>query len=174
MTDNDGFWPQWLEDIVNGIKDFYEKLEDAASDSCSFSFEFGIGFGAKGKIGPVAVEATAILCADEYTYYNNAPREGVRKFSITVQAELIDNVNIGVDAVYAAPVESARPYGLMGARNGKWDVEAGLFAYDYGIGYNTTSTNDITLSFGLAGYLLIGGGFDFSFNLSKFFDMMAS
>ena len=144
----------------------------ALTQSFSFSCEIGYGVGIGGKLGPVSAEATAIVVGDEWTYNSDGTRDSRRKASLTVQAEVIDNVNAGVDMVYAVPLPAGQEKGLMGADGGSFDAVVGVYAYNYGLGYSTVAAHDIELSFGLCGYLVMGGGFEVSFNLSNYMRIM--
>ena len=156
---------QWLSHYIEPyLKKFYNSL----AGSWSASVEVGSGFGAKGKVGPVSVEAAAIIVGDEWSYDADGKSDEIRKASLTVQAELIENINIGVDTTYHVPLEAGEKYGLLCAPGGKADVIIGAYAYNYGIGYKTISSQDIEISFGLSGYFILGGGFEVGINLNEF------
>ena len=119
----------------------------------------------------VSTEAEFILVADEWTLNSDGTSEAVRKGSIAVQGELTDNISVGVDVQYKVPLEAGKEYGLLGAPGGKFDVVIGAYAFDQGIGWNTLSPRDFSLSFGFSGYFVLGGGFEFSINLSRFVEI---
>ena len=154
----------WLSPYV---EKFFTKLFKALSGSCSISGEVGSGFGLKGKIGAASVEANAILVADEWTLNSDGTTEEIRKAAITVQGALMDNINLGVDVQYYVPLEEGEKYGLLCAPGGKFDALVGVYAFNHGIGWNTTSPQDVELSFGLCGYFILGGGFEITINLSQ-------
>ena len=86
--------------------------------------------------------------------------------------EVIDNINAGVDLAYSVPLPAGKEKGLLEAEGGRFDTVVGAYAYNYGLGYSTVDTHDVELSFGLCGYLVMGGGFEVSFNLSNFLRIM--
>ena len=163
----EAFW----KSVEEGWNDFIGALEkgwDAFSQSCSITGEIGYGFGAKGKVGTVSVDATAIIVGDEWTYNTDGTSESSRKASLTIQAEVIENVNAGLDLSYSVPLPEGKEKGLLGASRGNFDAVVGAYAYNFGLGLNTMPAQDIEFSFGLSAYLVMGGGFEVGFNLSKF------
>ena len=151
---------------------FIEQGWYALTQSFSVSFEIGYGIGAGGKLGSASVEATAIIVGDEWVYNSDGTQDSCRKASLTVQAEVLDIVNAGVDLAYSVPLPEGRKKGLLEASGGSFDVTLGMYASNYGIGYNTMGTHDVELSFGLCGYFIMGGGFEVNFNLSNFLSIM--
>ena len=172
----DGFYDETFRQIgewigityKDSISAFFDRLGAALSGSCSVSGEFGSGFGVKGKFGPVSVDASAIIVGDKWTQNFDGTSESIRQSSLTLQAELVKNINAGLDVVYSAPLGPAEKYGLFSTEEGVCDIILGTYAFDYGLGYSTVATQDIELSFGISGYFILGGGAEFSFNLSKF------
>jgi hypothetical protein len=162
------------QQIGSWLSPYVMKFWKALSGSCSLSGEVGSGFGVSGKIGPVSTEVAVIIVADEWTVNADGSNESIRKGAIAIQGELADNISLGADIQYSVPLEAGKAYGLLGAPNGKIDATIGAYAFEQGIGWNTNSPQDISLSFGLSGYFVLGGGFELGINLSRFAQIWSS
>ena len=91
---------------------------------------------------------------------------------MTAEVELFKNISAGVDLEYAVPLDEGIEKGLLCAEGGKFDAVIGVYAFGQGLGINTISNQDIELSFGISGYFILGGGVEFSINLTQFFANM--
>lgn len=85
-----------------------------------------------------------------------------------MKAEIIDNVGVGADITYSAPTKSTKGKGLCMNPDAKWEGKVGAYAFDTvaGITIDPPDT-DFELSFGLGAYLILGGGFEVSINVSE-------
>ena len=156
---------EWLSPYA---RKFFSKLFKSLAGSCSVSGEVGYGFGAKGKVGTVSVDTSVIIVADEWSATSDGTTEAIRKAAITVQGKITENLSIGADVQYDVPLAAGKKYGLLDAPDGKFSAVVGAYAFNHGIGWNTTPPQDIEFSCGLSGYLILGGGFEFSINLNRF------
>lgn len=169
-SDTNGNWPQWLVDVGSAVGTFFEKAWFALSESCSISGEIGYGLGLKGKVGTLDVDVTAIVVGDEWTANSDGTTESIRKASITAQAGF-DPLSAGLDIGYSVPLAAGKEKGLLGAEGGTFDAVLGVFAGNYGLGLGEGVSQDVELSFGLGAYFVMGGGFEVSFNLTRFIEI---
>lgn len=169
--DPNGCLPQWLNHFCQEALNFLDKLLNTLVKSSSVSGEIGYGFGAKGKIGTVSIDATAVILGDVWTNNFDGTSESIRRSSLTVQAEILDNVSVGGDLQYYAPLEACKGTGLLDVDEGQFDITVGAYAFNYGLGYKTISTQDVEFSFGFSLYFVMGGGGEFSINISDFIEI---
>lgn len=170
-VDPNGHLPQWLDRFCQETLNFFDKMWNTLLKSSSVSGEIGYGFGAKGKIGNVSVDATAVVLGDKWTYNFDGTRESIRRSSLTVQAEILDNISVGGDLQYYAPLEVCKGTGLLDVDEGQFDIIVGAYAFNHGLGYSTISTQDIEFSLGFSLYFVMGGGGEFSINISDFIEI---
>lgn len=90
---------------------------------------------------------------------------------MAIQAKVFEEASVGLELGRSAPIESARIYGTVGAQDGESSVTAGAYIGNWGFGYRTAQSQDWEISFGWAGYFFVGGGFEFSFNLTEFVEV---
>ena len=166
------FWKEignWFKEVGNAIAGFAKKVANVASKSVSASVEVGAGLGIKKKTAVVNADVTAIGIGTEWGYdAKSRSTYSKDKSSLSVKAEIIDNVGAGADITYSAPTKSTKGKGLCMNPDAKWDGKVGAYAFDAvaGIAIDPPDT-DFELSFGLGAYFILGGEFEVSINVSE-------
>ena len=170
FIDDTGNWPSWkkikkvikntVKKVVEMIKQDYKKTKKAVKNSFSFEIEAGMGVGIDVDVcKEVSLTGLVVLNRDKFSVEKG-------EASLTTEMEFSAGLSLG-------DVVEWNPSAVYSVETDK--IKKGAPFYDNPYAdwtIDTSISDDVVISLGASLYCVLGLGFDISFNLNEFIEII--